>query len=141
MSAHGIYAAVVTATDERGAIQTKPTIRHARWLLENGCHGLGIFGTTSETNCFSVSERQQALEAYVNGGLDPDCMIVGVGACARSDSEALTRHALEIGAKRVLLMPPFFYKNPLQLKHNNEPACNRFPALPLVFEQTLLTSL
>lgn len=111
MSARGIYAAVVTPTNASGEIQFKPYIRHARWLIEQGCHGLGVFGTTSETNCFSVSERTAALEAYIDGGLDPQKMIVGVGCCARADSVAVTKHALSCGVSRVLLMPPFFYKN------------------------------
>ena len=111
MAAKGIYAAVVTPTDAEGAIQTGTYIRHANWLMEQGCHGLGVFGTTSETNCFSVDERQRALDAYVAGGLDPKTMIVGVGCCARSDSVAVTKHALSHGVCRVLLMPPFFYKN------------------------------
>lgn len=111
MSARGIYAAVVTPTDVDGVIQTEPYIRHAKWLLAQGCHGLGVFGTTSETNCFTVQERQSALEAYVAGGLDPKQMIVGVGCCAHGDTVAVTSHALALGVQRVLVMPPFFYKN------------------------------
>lgn len=111
MSARGIYAAVVTPTDAEGVIQVEPYIRHAKWLIDQGCHGLGVFGTTSETNCFSVIERQDALSAYIAGGLDPNSMIVGVGCCAGADSVAVTKHALSSGVSRVLLMPPFFYKN------------------------------
>lgn len=111
MTAKGIYAAVVTPTDQAGTILIEPYMRHAKWLLANGCHGLGIFGTTSETNCFSVAERQSALESYIAGGLDPAGMIVGVGCCARADTVALSKHALAAGVKRVLVMPPFFYKN------------------------------
>ena len=34
----------------------------------------------------------------------------GTGACAIDDAVALTRHAGEIGAAAVLLLPPFYYK-------------------------------
>lgn len=110
MLAQGIYAAVVTPVDDQGNIDTNAYCSHARWLLANGCHGLGVFGTTSETNSFSVQERQSALDAYISSGLDPKTMIVGVGCCARADTVALARHALDRGVCRLLALPPFFYK-------------------------------
>jgi len=110
MSTRGIFAAAVTPVDHDGNIDADAYCRHARWLLDNGCHGIGVFGTTSETNSFSVAERQAALDAYLRGGLDPSAMIVGVGCCARSDTVALARHALDRGVFRLLALPPFFYK-------------------------------
>ncbi len=107
----GIYAAVVTPVDNTGAISVERYTRHARWLLRHGCHGLGVFGTTSETQAFSVAERQQALDQFIAAGLPPEKMIVGIGCCARADSVALARHALGHGITRLLCLPPFFYKS------------------------------
>lgn len=107
----GVYAAVVTSIDDVGRISIDRYTRHARWLLRQGCHGLGVFGTTSETAAFTVAERQEALASYVRSGLDPAKMIVGVGCCARGDTVALARHALELGVTRLLCLPPYFYKN------------------------------
>jgi 4-hydroxy-tetrahydrodipicolinate synthase len=109
--ARGIFAAVVTPVDNKGVISVERYTRHARWLLRHGCHGLGVFGTTSETQAFSVAERQNALDAYVAAGLPPERMIVGIGCCARADSVALARHALGHGVTRLLCLPPFFYKS------------------------------
>lgn len=111
MPSKGIYAAVVTPVDDTGAISIERYCRHARWLLRQGCTGLGVFGTTSETQAFSVAERQEALEAYLAAGLPADRMLLGVGTCARGDTVALTRHALANGINDVLMLPPFFYKN------------------------------
>lgn len=107
----GIWAAVVTPVDPDGRIGVERYTRHARWLLRQGCHGLGVFGTTSETQAFSVDERRAALEAFLAAGLPASRMIVGVGCCARADTVALIRHALAQGVTRVLMLPPFFYKN------------------------------
>ena len=38
-------------------------IAHCRWLLEQGCDGLAVHGTTSEANSFSVAERLAMLDA------------------------------------------------------------------------------
>lgn len=110
-AARGIYAAVVTPVDDAGRISVERYLAHAKWLLERGCHGLGIFGTTSETQAFSVAERQEALEAFLAGGIPAEKVILGVGCCAVSDTVALVRHALAHGVTRVLALPPFFYKN------------------------------
>ncbi len=107
----GIWAAVVTPVDPQGEIGIERYTRHARWLLRHGCHGLGVFGTTSETQAFSVAERQRALEAFLAAGLPAERMILGIGCCARADTVALARHALGLGITRMLMLPPFFYKN------------------------------
>ena len=43
MPTKGIYAAVVTPVDDTGAISIERYCRHARWLLRQGCAGLGVF--------------------------------------------------------------------------------------------------
>lgn len=111
MATKGIFAAVVTPVDNTGAISIERYCRHARWLLRQGCAGLGVFGTTSEANSFSVAERQAALDAFIAAGLPAAKMILGVGTCARNDTVALARHALDHGVTELLMLPPFFYKN------------------------------
>jgi 4-hydroxy-tetrahydrodipicolinate synthase len=39
-------------------------------------------------------------------------LMPGTGACALTDAVTLTRHAVTNGAPGVLVMPPFFFKNP-----------------------------
>ena len=69
-----------------------------------------MFGTTSEANSFSVAERRALLEEAVGGGIPSDRLMVGTGCCAFTDSVELTRHALDAGCRRVLMLPPFYYK-------------------------------
>ncbi len=111
MATKGIFAAVVTPVDNTGAISIERYCRHARWLLRQGCAGLGVFGTTSEANSFAVPERQAALDAFIAAGLPAAKMILGVGTCSRHDTVALARHALDNGVTELLMMPPWFYKN------------------------------
>jgi 4-hydroxy-tetrahydrodipicolinate synthase len=111
MPTKGIYAAVVTPVDDTGTISIERYCRHARWLLRQGCAGLGVFGTTSEANSFSVGERQATLEAFLEAGLPAARFVLGVGTCNRADTVALCRHALDHGVTELLMLPPFFYKN------------------------------
>jgi 4-hydroxy-tetrahydrodipicolinate synthase len=111
MTLGGIWAAVLTPCDAAGQIDLPRWVAHGRRLLAQGCHGLALFGTTSESQAYTVAERQTALEAAVTAGLAPARLMVGVGCCARGDTVALARHALALGITRLLVLPPFFYKN------------------------------
>ena len=85
---------------------------HARWLLANGCDGVVLMGTTGEANSFSVSERIELLENLIKNGIPKESLMVGTGCAALTDTVALSRHALECGVQRVLMLPPFYYKDP-----------------------------
>lgn len=67
-------------------------------------------GSTGEANSFSLQERMEALDGLLEQDTDPDSLIVGTGCCAVPDTITLTRHALSQGVRRVLMLPPFYYK-------------------------------
>src|SRR5664280_334754 len=106
----GVIAAVATPIDESGAPDHKRAVKLARYLLDNGCDGLNVLGTTGEATSFSLDERKAVMSAYKAAGLPLDRLMVGTGAAAVSDAVALTRHAAEIGFAGVLVLPPFYYK-------------------------------
>jgi len=106
----GVWCPVLTPVDEDLAPDVGRFVAHARWLLDQGCHGLAVFGTTGEANSFSTGERMGLLEAALEAGLPRDRMIVGTGCCALTDSVRLTRHALDLGITGMLMLPPFYYK-------------------------------
>jgi 4-hydroxy-tetrahydrodipicolinate synthase len=106
----GIWSPALTPVDADLQPDADRFVAHARWLLDNGCHGLVIFGTTGEANSFSVDERIELLEAATSSGLPRDRLLVGTGCCALTDTVRLTRHALSLGVSGVLALPPFYYK-------------------------------
>ena len=108
----GVYAASLTPLDSSLAIDHGAYARHARWLLRNGCDGLALMGTTGEATSFSVGERQEALEQLLASGVPSDRIMVGTGCAATTDTIALTRHALQCGVDHVLMLPPFYFKEP-----------------------------
>jgi 4-hydroxy-tetrahydrodipicolinate synthase len=106
----GIIAPVLTAFQQNHAIDVERTIAHAQWLLEHGCDGLAVFGTTSEANSLSLLERKRLLEAILSSGISPARLLVGNGSCAVPDALELANHALQLGCGSVLMLPPFYYK-------------------------------
>jgi 4-hydroxy-tetrahydrodipicolinate synthase len=106
----GVLAPVLSAFNERAELDTPRSIAHCRWLLENGCNGLVIFGSTSEGNSLSVSERKQFLEDLLSSGVDPARLMPGTGCCSLADTAELSAHATALGCAGVLVLPPFYYK-------------------------------
>ncbi len=107
----GVLSPVVTPFGSDYAPDAQRFVRHCRWLLSHGCAGLAVFGTNSEANSLSVSEKRKLLEALVAGGVSPASLMPGTGHCALTDSIEMTRAAVELGCAGVLMLPPFYYKN------------------------------
>jgi 4-hydroxy-tetrahydrodipicolinate synthase len=106
----GVIAAITTAIDNNGEPDAARSTAFARFLLDNGCDGLNVLGTTGEATSFSLDQRKRVMSAYAASGLPLDRMMVGTGAAALSDAIALTRHAAELGFAGALVLPPFYYK-------------------------------
>ncbi|HTT47045.1 MAG TPA: dihydrodipicolinate synthase family protein [Pseudolabrys sp.] len=106
----GVIAAIATPIDESGAPDLKRALNLAHYLLDHGCDGLNVLGTTGEATSFSRDERMAVMSAYKVEGLPLDRLMVGTGAAAVADAVALTRHAAELGFAGALVLPPFYYK-------------------------------
>lgn len=106
----GVIAAIATPVTESGAPDLGRATKLARFLLDNGCNGLNVLGTTGEATSFSVDERIAVMNAYKANGLPLDRLMVGTGAAAVADAVTLTKHAAELGFAGALVLPPFYYK-------------------------------
>jgi 4-hydroxy-tetrahydrodipicolinate synthase len=107
----GILAPVLTPLDQNAQPNIGRLVAHCKWLLENGCDGLVLFGTTSEANSLSVGERKRLAEQVVSAGISAQKLILGTGCCSLSESIELTKHAIELGSAGALVLPPFYYKS------------------------------
>jgi 4-hydroxy-tetrahydrodipicolinate synthase len=106
----GVIAAIATAVDENGEPDLARSLTHARYLLDNGCDGLNVLGTTGEATSFSLLQRQRVMSGYKSAVLPMDRLMVGTGAAAVADAISLTQHAAGLGFAGALLLPPFYYK-------------------------------
>ena len=106
----GVIAAIATPITESGSPDTARATKLARHLLDHGCDGLNVLGTTGEATSFSLDERKGVMNAYAQAGLPLDRMMVGTGAAAIADAVALTQHAAGLGFAGALVLPPFYYK-------------------------------
>jgi 4-hydroxy-tetrahydrodipicolinate synthase len=109
-SLQGVIAAIATATDGAGEPDCARSVALARFLIDHGCDGLNVLGTTGEATSYSLAQRKTVMNAYRAAGLPLERMMVGTGAAALADAIALTRHAAALGFGGALVLPPFYYK-------------------------------
>jgi 4-hydroxy-tetrahydrodipicolinate synthase len=106
----GVFVPALTPFHADLSVNTELFVAHCKGLLDEGANGLAVFGTTSEANSLSVSERVASLDYLVERGIAADVLMPGTGCCALPDTVALTQHAVGRGCFGVLLLPPFYYK-------------------------------
>lgn len=106
----GVFCASATPVLEDGTPDHATFAAHCKALIEEGCDGIALLGTTGEANSFSISQRQDLLDQVIAAGLDPQRLLPGTSQTNVPDSISLVRHAVEAGVKACVVLPPFYYK-------------------------------
>ena len=108
----GIVTPLLTPFNADGSLAEPLYHDHARVCLSEGSHFLSPFGTTGEAASVSMTARMAALEGLVRAGVArPDQLLPGTGLSSVADTISMTRHAVELGVRAVMLLPPFFYSD------------------------------
>jgi 4-hydroxy-tetrahydrodipicolinate synthase len=106
----GVFCASATPVLEDGTPDHAAFAVHCKALIEEGCDGVALLGTTGEANSFSIAQRQELLEKVIAAGLDPQRLLPGTSQTNVPDSITLVKHAVEAGVKACVVLPPFYYK-------------------------------
>ena len=104
----GFWVASATPLAGNGNVDSAKLAAHAKQLFSKGVDGVVLFGTTGEGTSFNVAERVATIDAVLKAGVPAERIGVGGGFPAISDSIALTRAALGLGLRHVLVLPPYF---------------------------------
>ena len=107
----GLWVALATPLDAEGSVDQRTLTRHAHWVLDQGCDGIVLFGTTGEGTSFTAAERLHAAQSLLGAGIDATRIGLATGYPAVGDTVALTRGALGLGLRHALLLPPYFYRD------------------------------
>jgi 4-hydroxy-tetrahydrodipicolinate synthase len=105
----GLWAAAATPVAPTGEIDHAALVRHAQRLLDGGCDGMVLFGTSGEGPSFSIAQRLDAAEAVLRAGVPAQRLALGTGCPAIADTVALTRGTLALGITHALMLPPFYF--------------------------------
>jgi len=105
----GVVAASATPVSENFTPDTTRLVKHLRYLLDNGCDGINLLGTTGEAASFSTLQRIEIMKAVRDAGLPMDRIMVGTGVSSLFETIELTKAANELGFNGALIVPPFYY--------------------------------
>lgn len=111
----GVISAMLTPfTSDVGPVDYEWLPGYMHFLEQGGLHGVLCLGTTGEGPSMSMAERERVLDTVIEhrGSM---FVLAGTGCAALTDTVALSRYAIDRGAAAVLVMPPFYIKNPSEL--------------------------
>ncbi len=106
----GVIAAAPTPINQNMTPDTAAYIDLCQWLLDNGCDGINMLGTTGEANSFALIQRMHLIEAVAKSNLPKSRLLVGTGGCVLADTIQLSNVVVDAGFAGILVLPPFYYK-------------------------------
>ncbi len=107
---NGVYPILVTTFNEDGSLDLRSQLQLVDFLLEQGAHGLGLFGNASEGYTLEASERivlMQAIAKHVGGRVP---LVASSGATGTRSAVELSKEMAGLGADVLMVLPPYFLK-------------------------------
>ena len=105
----GIYAACLTVFNHDLTLNHKKTIHHADFLIDNGCHGVVLLGSTGQSQLISISEKIKLIMALPKSK-NFNKFIIGTGLNSLLDTINFIKICRSINLKYFLIMPPAYYR-------------------------------
>ena len=105
----GIYAAGMSIFKDNLSLDVEKTIEHSEKLIQMGCHGVAIFGSTGQAQLISISEKIDLLNK-LSTNENKSKFLVGTGLNSLSDTINLMQISCSLGLNKFLVMPPAYYK-------------------------------
>ena len=105
----GIYAATMSVLNSDLSLNVEKTIEHAEKLIDQGCHGTAIFGSTGQSQLISISEKIDLLNKLSKSKYK-DKHLIGTGLNSLSETINFMKIANSLNFKNFLIMPPAYYK-------------------------------
>ena len=106
---NGIYAASMSVLNDNLTLNVRRTINHAEKLIDQGCHGIAIFGSTGQAQLIPISEKIDLLN-HLTKSKFKEKFIIGTGLNSLGETINLMNVSSSLNFKKFLIMPPAFYK-------------------------------
>ncbi|MCB9384017.1 MAG: dihydrodipicolinate synthase family protein [Bryobacterales bacterium] len=106
----GVIPILATPFFEDGSIDLDSQRRLADDLIEQGAHGLGVFGNAGEGYALLSSEKRELMQTiarHVDGRVP---LVAGVGATGTLAAVEDCRALEELGADALMVLPPYYLK-------------------------------
>ena len=105
----GIFAASMSVINSDLSLNIEKTINHAEKLIDNGCHGTVLLGSTGQAQLISISEKIKLLNNLSNSRYKHK-YIIGTGLNSLNETLNFLKIANSLNFNDYLIMPPAYYK-------------------------------
>jgi 4-hydroxy-tetrahydrodipicolinate synthase len=105
----GIFAASMSVFNEDLSLNIEKTVGHAEKIIDQGCHGVAIFGSTGQAQLISISEKISLLN-QLSKSRYKDQYLIGTGLNSLNETINLMSVASSLNFNHFLIMPPAYYK-------------------------------
>tara|TARA_Y100000590_G_scaffold182416_1_gene207899 strand:+ start:31 stop:915 length:885 start_codon:yes stop_codon:yes gene_type:complete len=105
----GIFAATMSVLNSDLSLNIEKTINHAENLIDQGCHGTAIFGSTGQSQLISISEKIDLLNKLSRSKYK-DKHLIGTGLNSLGETINFMKIAMSLNFNKFLIMPPAYYK-------------------------------
>ena len=104
----GIFAASMSVLNNDLSLNVEKTIMHSEKLIDQGCHGTVIFGSTGQSQLIPISEKIDLLN-NLSKSKHQDKHIIGTGLNSLGETINFMRIAISLRLNKFLIMPPAYY--------------------------------
>tara|TARA_B100000963_G_scaffold338663_1_gene335732 strand:+ start:19 stop:903 length:885 start_codon:yes stop_codon:yes gene_type:complete len=105
----GIYAASMSVLNYDLSLNIEKTISHAENLIDQGCHGTAIFGSTGQAQLIPIAEKIKLLN-NLSESKYRDKHLIGTGLNSLNETINFMKISVSLNFKKFLIMPPAYYK-------------------------------
>lgn len=95
-----------------GEVDTDTYVRLVEFHIQNGSHGILVNGTTAEPSTLTVAERNRLVSLAVDTVDGRLPVVAATGSQSLTETQALTRHAVEAGVDALLVVTPYYIRPP-----------------------------
>jgi len=110
MNWYGVMPAMTTCFDADLQVDLAFMIRHARWLLENGCTSIVSLGSLGEASTLIFEEKTAILKSMVRAADGRAPVVAAISALSTSEAVALAKAAADAGCSGLMVLPPYVYR-------------------------------
>ena len=105
----GIFAATMSVLNPDLTLNAQKTIEHAEMLIDKGCHGTAIFGSTGQSQLIPISEKIDLLNKLSKSRYK-EKHLIGTGLNSLGETINFMKIATSLNFEKFLIMPPAYYK-------------------------------
>lgn len=104
----GIFAATISIFNDDLSLNIDKTIKHSEKIIDDGCHGVVMFGSTGQAQYISVGEKINLLN-QLSKSKHREKFVIGTGLNSLVEIINFMKTSHSLSFDKFLIMPPAFY--------------------------------